>query len=57
MALNRIRSAFVLIPVLLAFTSNLPASASPNMSPAGDDPVVARIDDTQIRRSDLIIAL
>ena len=57
MALKRIRTAFVLITALLASASILPASASPIMQAAGDDPVVARIDDTEIRRSDLIIAL
>ncbi len=57
MALKRIRTAFVLIPVLLAGLSVGPASASPTVRPAADDPVVARIDDTQIRRSDLMIAL
>ena len=57
MALKQIRTAFVLIPVLLASLSAGPAAASPVMRPVADDPVVARIDDTQIRRSDLMIAL
>ncbi len=57
MALKRIRTAFVLTLVLLASLSAGPASASPVMRPVADDPVVARIDDTQIRRSDLMIAL
>ncbi len=57
MAHNLIRTAFVLLPVLLASLSVGPAAASPVVRPAADDPVVARIDDTQIRRSDLMIAL
>ena len=57
MALKRIRTAFALIPVLLASASILPASASPTVRAAADDPVVARIDDIRIRRSDLVVAV
>ena len=57
MALKRIRTAFVLIPALLASLSVGPASASPIMRPVVDDPVVARIDDIRIRRSDLVVAV
>ena len=57
MALKRIRTAFVLTPILLASVCAGSATASPVMRPATDDPVVAHIDDTQIRRSDLIVAL
>ncbi len=57
MALKLIRTAFVLTPVLLASLSVGPTSARPIVRPAADDPVVARIDDTQIRRSDLLISL
>ncbi len=56
MALSRNRTTFVLIPVLLASLSVGPASASPIVRPAADDPVVARIDDIRIRRSDLVVA-
>jgi peptidyl-prolyl cis-trans isomerase C len=57
MALNRIRTAFVLTPILLASVCAGSATASPVAHQGTDDPIVARIDDTQIRRSDLIIAL
>lgn len=57
MALKRIRTAFVLIPALLASLSVGPASASPIMRPVVDDPVVARVDDIRIRRSDLVVAV
>ena len=57
LALKRIRTAFVLIPALLASLSVGPASASPIMRPVVDDPVVARVDDIRIRRSDLVVAV
>ena len=57
MALKRIRTAVLLTPILLARVCAGSATASPVARPGTDDPIVARIDDTQIRRSDLIVAL
>ena len=56
MALNRIRTAFVLTPILFASLLAGSAMASPASSPGSVDPVVARIDDTEILRSDLVVA-
>lgn len=56
MTLKPLRTAFVLAPVLLASLSPATGAASPIGQAPGADPVVARIDDTEIRRSDLILA-
>ena len=57
MAIKRIRTAFFLTPVLLASLFAGSVAASPIMRAESDDAIVARIDDTVIRRSDVVIAL
>jgi peptidyl-prolyl cis-trans isomerase C len=52
MTLRQLLTAIVIAP--LAFAC-LPAAAG-SASPTGDDPVVARINDTEIRRSDIVLA-
>ncbi len=56
MTLKKLRTAFALTPILLVCLSTVADAASRLTPPATDDPVVALVDSTVIRRSDLIVA-
>lgn len=56
MMFKNLRTVLALAPVLLAFQSMAADAAGRFTHPTADDPVVARIDDTEIRRSDVTYA-
>ena len=56
MTFKQSRTAVAVAALCLAGLFTSAAAASPVTHPAADDPVVARIGDTEVRRSDLIIA-